>query len=191
MRPPSVLAWRRASSVADLRELTVDWLEGRVRQTPDHAGPPEAETAEIRDALVALNRGGLLTTGSQPARPITVRDGFLWSGQRAWVDAVGRTELVSPLVRRLHDAGLMAMFNPAATGESRQWDLRWPVTYFEGTACTRVYADPVMTPFAARRAWLSRAARADLAGCVSLCVVDPHWGRADRLWDVLTDAVSP
>ena len=59
--------WRTAATLDDLAAGTVDWLTGRVGSSPTYGGPPDPETAVIRDHLIAVNQvGGILTDSSQP-----------------------------------------------------------------------------------------------------------------------------
>ena len=57
-------------TVADLGELVIAWLNGEIRETPGHCGPPAAETLPLIPALTVLNLRGLhhrqLPAGGQP-----------------------------------------------------------------------------------------------------------------------------
>ena len=61
--------WASAGCLADLGELTAQWCEGHLTQTPSHAGPPAAETLPYLDLLAAVNRAGFVTENSQAAGP--------------------------------------------------------------------------------------------------------------------------
>lgn len=61
--------WQAARSLADLCDLTARWLEGDLKQTPGHAGPPCPETIGLIPVLAAANRAGFLTDDSQPGVP--------------------------------------------------------------------------------------------------------------------------
>jgi hypothetical protein len=60
-------AWKSAVTWTDLGERVVDWLNGRITQTPGHLGPPDPETIPLIPTLTALNRAGFVTDNSQSA----------------------------------------------------------------------------------------------------------------------------
>ncbi|MET9556100.1 hypothetical protein [Streptomyces sp. NPDC006645] len=62
--------WRAPQSVAGLGEPMALWLEGRIRSWPGYAPRygPEEETTHLIPTLVALNRTGFVTVGSQPSQ---------------------------------------------------------------------------------------------------------------------------
>lgn len=74
--------WRSAATLTDLGALTEDWLTGAIASHPQVVpgyGPDE-ETADLVDALVALNRAGFVTIASQPGRyPAHGSDGAVWT----------------------------------------------------------------------------------------------------------------
>lgn len=71
-------AWRRANSLEDMGAIVIRWLEGSDRFLPWHIGPPDPETAEIIEPLIALNLKGLMTTNSQPGIEPYGSDCRLW-----------------------------------------------------------------------------------------------------------------
>ncbi|MFP8944718.1 DUF6919 domain-containing protein [Streptomyces fenghuangensis] len=78
--------WAQARTLADLGELTAQWLEGRIASQPGYmpnCGPDE-ETTVLVPALAAANRAGYLTWNSQPGSDGTGYDGRRWV-QRAAV----------------------------------------------------------------------------------------------------------
>jgi hypothetical protein len=73
--------WAEVETLADIAELTAQWLEGRINFHPTNLGPsPDPETTELVPVLAALNRAGYCTDFSQPGEPVV--DGC---GQRAAV----------------------------------------------------------------------------------------------------------
>ncbi|MFZ3473118.1 DUF6919 domain-containing protein [Streptomyces sp. 4.24] len=178
--------WRDASSIADLGQNMAAWLEGRLPSWPGYNGPfgqeEENGARHLIPTLAAVNRAGFVTTGSQPAE-----DG-IWNGahwrQRASVDGIVHDH--SPLYRRLTDL-------------ERQGFLvyqGWPKEY---VAVTDRNGEPV-TGFGGfrlgrdqtARDWygIGRQALRELKtrGAV-LHIVDPAWGRDDRLWPALINAI--
>jgi hypothetical protein len=61
--------WASARTLADLGELTAQWLEGKISQSPTYYGPPNDETARLVPVLAAVNRAGFVTESSQPGFP--------------------------------------------------------------------------------------------------------------------------
>lgn len=78
--------WAQARTLADLGELTAQWLEGRIGSQPGYAPNcgPDDETRELIPALTTANRAGYLTTNSQPGYDGPGYDGRRWQ-QRAAV----------------------------------------------------------------------------------------------------------
>lgn len=64
-------AWQAARSLADLGELTARWLDGELKETPGHLGPPDPETTELVPTLAALEHRS--RDGSQPSRKTQTR----------------------------------------------------------------------------------------------------------------------
>src|SRR5205809_465326 len=61
--------WKRAASFAELCELGARFVESRVRSFPGWGAPLlDAESIPLIPRLARLNRAGLLTLASQPAR---------------------------------------------------------------------------------------------------------------------------
>jgi hypothetical protein len=64
--------WAQARTLADLGELTAQWLECRINSQPAYAPGcgPDPETGELIPVLAAANRAGFLTDCSQPGHPV-------------------------------------------------------------------------------------------------------------------------
>ena len=63
-------AWAKARTLSDLAELTAQWLEGRLPNQPSYPRPVDVDehaAPGLTAALIACNRGGLLTVTSQAA----------------------------------------------------------------------------------------------------------------------------
>jgi hypothetical protein len=180
--------WRDAQTFDDLAELTARWLDGSI---PVHAGypggPPDAETLPIAGLLAVVNRAGYLTICSQP--------GFDGMGcgravqQRAAVEGFVRDrEALGGLLAMVAEQKFVAVVS--APGWRTWYRNVIPVTRFDSGVGWKTY-----TSFGAA---LSRRAVADLIfrGCPmpavrevcagwQITIVDPEWGRDDRLWPAL------
>ena len=118
--------WAGASSLAGLGELTAAWLRGEIASQPGYYGPVDVDehaAPGLTAALVAFNRAGALTTGSQAG---LVEGEYV---QLAWVDA-------------FVDEALLARLRAAAAGTGYQVVVhvpgsRWvPVTWDRGKVWT-------------------------------------------------------
>jgi hypothetical protein len=58
--------WAQTRTLADIGELTAQWLEGRIASVPGYCGAPAEETASLVPVLAAANRAGFVTDSSQP-----------------------------------------------------------------------------------------------------------------------------
>lgn len=187
--------WADAGSYGELCELTALWLEGRLPFSYNYGGVPDEEPDGVTDtALIALNRAGYLTEGSQPGH------GWIpgWDGagyrQRAHVDL-----LVQP-------ADVFRVFRATSTcpdlwvkcRPTPRWWPRW-----DRDVC-RISEAGEYTPEGAeascwaggllpRKHWrhLGRlsgnpAMGRILSDCWQFAIVDLTWGRNDVLWDTLT-----
>lgn len=81
--------WAQANSLEDLGEATARWLEGRISYHPCYGGDADPETASLVQHLALYNRGGLVTTFSQPAETPSPQ-GF---SQRACVEVTHEKNL--------------------------------------------------------------------------------------------------
>ncbi|MDT0270557.1 hypothetical protein RM844_30220 [Streptomyces sp. DSM 44915] len=185
--------WARARTVADLAGLTADWLEGRLPGGhPGGYDRPDEETADLVPDLVRLNRAGYATDCSQPGESGPGYDGAHWE-QRSAVDGwVEPGEQLDRIVSAASAAGLLVIQQSHSTGRLRRGPspLRGvPVTRRAGR--DRTWFARRLTDGDLRRSLrgLHREAYRALDRAVYLTVVDPAWGRADRLWHVLDKAV--
>lgn len=171
--------WQSARTLDDLCELTAMWLEGELQQTPGHLGPPMPETAEITAELIAANRAGFLTWGSQPGE-----DWDLGWCQRAAVTGFVPESRIIAVRRALNIRGLWFI---EAKAPRRRTD--------SGSAMVVTFGpDGPVTGFGHRIA--SKDLRWELGIChpdavAQVCdawqvtVIDPAPGRNDRLWPAL------
>src|SRR5437763_16577543 len=69
-RPVDVAAWRTARDLADLGELTAEWLGGKLPYHPAYGGEtPNEERTPLIPRLAGFNRAGYVTEDSQPGEP--------------------------------------------------------------------------------------------------------------------------
>lgn len=74
-------AWASAQTLADLGELTAQWLEGRIGQQPGYAGPVDVDEEDapgLTVVLIACNRAGFVTSNSQAGYCGHDDDGTYW-----------------------------------------------------------------------------------------------------------------
>ncbi len=180
------LDWKTATTLGELGALTARYLAGEADEHPLYAGPPAGETREILEPLTVLNRAGLVTVMSQPAR-----SGPDWQ-QRAGLVAYCDWLTLTKVVLACTSAGLETI---AMDPRDRP---RWrrgfcgdiPITMMRGQPHTRI--GTVASTAQLRRAWageLSRAGMDCLLAAHEMHVWDPEWGRRDALWDTLTRTV--
>ncbi|SRR6266568_756696 len=181
--------WAAARTLADLGELTAQWLEGRIASVPGYCGTPADETIPLVPVLARLNRAGFVTDTSQPGE---IEPGY---EQRAAVQGYADQYLASRLVLAAHDAGLMTvLFSPAELP-------RWRYRYGRSVTVTRV-GGRRFTGFGVqiprrhiRDAHLGygvcdREATAAIEAAWQVTLADPEWGREALLWDVLDAALA-
>lgn len=189
-------AWRAPVDLDGLGEVTAQWLEGRIESHPNgHYGGPDEETAEIRDALIALNRAGFVTDCSQPGQtPDSEGDGEDW-WQRAAVQGFATPEFAAGVdeVEATHPDLIVVRHQgaPSRWFPTLQDLLGWgregsvPCTRWNGRLHTafgcRMYASDIGLCFDP----VSDEAHDALCSAVQLTVIDSEWGRKNYLWDAL------
>lgn len=186
--PPVHPAWAQATSLADLGQLTADWLEGRLGgECPGYLDTEtEDETRHLIPVLAATNRRGFVTTNSQPGieSPRT--------RQRAAVDGyITDQALLRSIKTEARRAGITVIAEKpgdstrgiVVTQEKRRLGGWKDFTWF-GAFCSR--RDRVEVDWHKTGAGAAREAEA----AVCLTLIDEAWGRDDRLWAALATAVS-
>jgi hypothetical protein len=188
-------AWESARTLADLGELTARWIEGSIGEQPGYCGPADIEDpARMAPVLVALNRTGFMTNGSQAGGCGSGYDGAHWE-QRAAVEGFASAALLVRLSDAAYSAGLFIVaHDPAGLPRWRYgYRVAVPVTRRNGHDVTRF---GVRLPRRhVRDGWIgygicSREAVAALCGAWQVTVTDPEWGRPDLLWSVLETALE-
>lgn len=176
--------WKAAHTFTDLCQLMALWAEGEIKTWPGHDGEPDPETADLIPTLAACNRAGYLTTQSQPGVIGPGFDGLLWE-QRAAVEGLITDE---QLLARLRSAAEAAGLTVIVHGGGRSVGPKKGVT---GTRRDgRDYTAGFGMKLARRHLscqWpvISRDAFREVSDAWQLTIVDPVWGRDDRLWKVL------
>lgn len=183
-------AWQAARTLADLGELTAQWLEGRIASQPGYCGPSDIEDPALVPLLARLNRAGFVTTGSQIGET-----GPGWE-QRAAVEGFADEEMARLLQLAAIDAGLTCVLH--APDELPRWRYR----YGKSVTVTRVNGAR-FTGFGVqiprrhiRDAHLGygmcdREAVDAIEAAWQVTIIDPEWGRTDVLWRVLEQAIQP
>ena len=187
--------WQSARTLAEVGELTARWIEGSIGEQPQYRGPSDIEDpARLVPVLARLNRAGLVTTASSSGESGPGYDGEHWQ-QRAAVEAFASPGAASALTDTAADSGLIVVAFDPATLPRRHWNTTRQVpvtlrageeyTWFGQQWCRREICGP-------RLGWgiCNPAAIAALCSAWQVTVIDPEWGRADLLWDVLEQAVT-
>ena len=172
--------WLAARTLADLGEVTAQWLEGRIKSQPRYFGGPHPETGPLTPVLAACNRAGFVTDDSQPGEP---RDEY--EPQRAAVCGYMATEALSRLCRYLAGTGL-AVVAHAPVSQVTSDDGAIVITPSDDEYCTRtggpMSAATLRSEYAGS---LHPDAIEALCAAWQVSIVDLEWGRNDVLWPAL------
>jgi hypothetical protein len=176
--------WASARTLADLGELTAQWLEGRIASVPGYCGAPDEETLELVPVLAAANRAGFVTYGSQPGG-----SGRGWEQRAAvegfatpatWVQLWEITEGL-PLIRS----------GERATRAFMGWSKALPVSRENVRVCTRF--GTVLSRRHLSDSWTGygecgpEAIRA-ICDAWQITLIDTEWGRENSpLWPALAE----
>jgi hypothetical protein len=189
MSPEDAARWQTARTLADLGELTAQWLEGKIASVPrviPGYGPDE-ETRELIPILAAANRAGFVTDQTQPAeQPAIGYDGATYQ-QRAAVSGFASDQVLT----RLRDAisgGSLYLTTRKAGHLQVSYRHAIPVTCRDGEPCT--WFGPVVNHAQLRDEWTGYGMchpDAVIAVCDAwqVAIVDPEWGRNGVLWPAL------
>jgi hypothetical protein len=189
MSPEDLALWSGALTLAEIGELTAQWLEGRIASIPTvvpGVGPDE-ETGPLIPVLAACNRAGFVTTVSQPGEtPILGCDGEMWT-QRAAVEGFATTATLEALRACTTGTPLLLMASPAGSTE-RNWDSRIPVTMdgdqentWFGVTLSRSDIEEEQAGYGICHPQAVEA----ICAAWQIVLVDPEWGRNDVLWPAL------
>jgi hypothetical protein len=177
IRPAS--PWSKASSLAELGELTARWLEGGITH-PNGQDTPDDETMPLAGALAAINRAGLVTFFSQPGEPHSA-----WT-QRAAVSGFCSDETCERLAAAFAPTDLLflAEYHGGASA------LRIPVTLDNGEPYTWVGGSLDDDYLEICYAGVPATGIAVLSTSWYVTILDPVWGRSDLLWSTLAAALA-
>jgi hypothetical protein len=179
--------WAACATAADVRAATVLWLTGAIRSQPGYCGPVDVDEDDapgLTDALVALNRAGVLTNNSQAGADCAGFDGAHWQ-QFAAVDGLADDATVGWLVESLFGTGLQIAVN--------SWV---DVTFRDGRRYTRFGGEwSRKMRRHLRDEWTGygvcqSSAVDELLACRRVVMYDPAFGRDDRLWPTLRAAAE-
>lgn len=182
--------WRWARSFADLAGLTALWLEGAIGSRPGYTPRygPDPETEHLIPVLVAANWSGFLTEQSQPGL-VAIEDGDLTEQRAAVCGFVTDPALLQQLLDTARTAGLLATVHGMTPGRDADGHVvtrcnGYPYTTFGGYIAYRDL----------RTIWPPRHIGDSAFNAVSsawqVTLVDPQYGRDDRLWPALATAIG-
>lgn len=174
--------WLSARTLADLGELTAQWLEGRLNYNPTY-GDPAPETSELIPVLAAANRAGFVTHMSQPGEPRDVHG----SAQRADVSGYCAPEAFARLMAAASGADLIITAGRAlGASEERKFGPFFTITLDEGEEFTWDGLALSRSILDDSYGWDCHPKVVDeLFAAWQVTLIDPVWGRNDVLWPVL------
>jgi hypothetical protein len=181
--------WASARTLADLGELTAQWLEGAIASVPGYCGPPDEETRELVPVLAAANRAGFVTACSQPGAC-----GARWE-QRPAVEGFADAATLARLWEATEGPPLMRGAD-RATRFRTSYKTALPVSCRDGRVTTRFGA--VLPRRDLSDSWIGygvchREAVRAVCGAWQITLIDTEWGREDSpLWPALAEfAAAP
>ena len=174
---------RDVRTLRELGALVARWLEGEVDQPGYEPGiGPDPETLPLVPVLAAACRAGYVTAGSQPGHTLD-EIGHLVQ-QRAAVDGIAATPVADRLERAGQSAGLFVIrHRPRLAGRA------------DGVVVTTVNGRPItrfgnhISRSRLRMRYGDTGALDAVLAAEHVALVDPEWGRNDRLWPVLDQAI--
>jgi hypothetical protein len=180
--------WQGARTLADLGELTAQWIEGKIGSQPGYHGTTDIESPEMVPVLAAVNRAGYVTIQSQRGCDGPGFDGARWT-QRAAVEGFASHELAeriwsgAPL--NLHVIDRCDKHLPRVRISSRYavtctWREREERTSFGHHLSRRHLRDPHVG-----YGILAAPALDALCSAHQVTVIDLEPGRDSVLWDFL------
>ncbi|MEU1674826.1 hypothetical protein ABZ752_22765 [Streptomyces roseifaciens] len=183
--------WRSARTVDDLARLMAGWLDGDLPYSPNYEedGEYDPETAPLAPHLAAYNRGGFLTTDSQPACEEPGFDHLIWRQRAAVSGFIADVDLVKRVTTTARRAGLLVI----AHGPRGALDIAGEdgiyVTIRDVVPCTR-FGEPINRSYL-RRVFhgCHRDAIRAVHDAWQVTVIDPEWARKYLLWQTLDSAL--
>ena len=168
--------WASASSFAELLALTERFLRGEAIGFPGWASAEtDEESDDMQETLIAANGAGLLSVASQPGAPFGPgHDGLTWGG-RAFIGGFAGPASASAIEARADAADLWVK-----DGE-REGPFSIPAGLRDGTPYLLLGSDAKGQELELFEDRVTDAALAALAEARFLWVIDPAWGRRERL----------
>jgi hypothetical protein len=177
--------WRQATTLAAAGELTARWLEGNSRYQAGTFSPQmDEETRSIAAGLAELNRSGFFTKESQPG--LLPDTGQV---QRQYVTGFCSPEAARRLLQLSTQTELIAVVH--SPGEMSRSAI--PVTVIDGEVVTVLGTSESPIEAGQIRDWAEESNDALallLAESWYVEVLDPVWGRNDRLLPAVLEAVK-
>ena len=179
--------WAEARTLPELADLMALWLEGELPLWPGYGDGAADETTELIPVLARANRAGFLTDQSQPGVDGPGFDGLRWQQRAAVSGFVGDEQLLARIRRVGEAAGVTVLISHP-----------WLLPQGRGITATLRGGQPYTTfgeympPRVLRQIWtgISRQAIAEVADAWQVTVIDPEYGRNDRLWMALEEAIA-
>jgi proteic killer suppression protein len=181
---PAHAPWTAAQTLSDLGALNAQWLEGTLATNPQYPRI-EAETNDLTAVLAATNRAGFVTTVSQQgaARGSEIAQHWGNTEQRAAVAGFASNAVRDRLVAAATAAGLRVVSWRNSEGPIAQDAVR------VSEPDSRQHATRFGHFFGSKgELWPEYAgapAIDEIWGGWQVVIVDPEWGRNDRLWPML------
>jgi hypothetical protein len=179
--------WAAARTLADLGELTAQWLEGRIDSRPGYYGRVDEDKAPgLTETLILLNRAGFLTDDSQAGFDGKGFDNAHWQ-QRAAVTGFASEETYGWLEASVHGTRFKAFGWPTV---SRQGSRPMPavcVTRRNSEECTWYGDQYSMSELTDEFAGCGHDAIDALCSVLTVTVYDVVPG-PNELWAVLRQA---
>jgi len=199
--------WASARTLADLGELTAQWIEGRIGSQPGYYGPSDIEDPALIPVLARLNRAGFITECSQPGHDGTGYDGSRVQ-QRAAVEGYAPEPVALRLLFAAQPAGMTVIAYPPSSLPRREYqdERALCVTRHDGDPdcpdrvdgwCQETWfgSQVPRRHIRSRRIGYGichRDAVKALCSAWQVTIIDPEWGRdLSPLWDVLDAAIRP
>lgn len=174
--------WAAAQSLPELADLMALWLEGELSMWPGYSDGAAEETTALIPTLAAANRAGFLTDQSQPGCDGPGYDGLRWQQRAAVTGLVADEQLLTRIRRAGEAAGLLVLIShprllPCGQGAT--------CTVRGGRPYTRFGEHLPVHVLLHIWAGASRQALEQVIDAWQVCVIDPDFGRNDRLWPAL------
>jgi hypothetical protein len=188
--------WAQVRTLADLGELTAQWLEGTIPSQPGYCGPCDIEDPALIPLLARLNRVGFVTAASQAGESGPGSGGTHWD-QHAAVEGYAGEHLAVRLAQAAWDAGLDYVLYDPAHLPRRQYRYRGAVTITRrdgrphASFGVQVPRRHIRDPLVGYGICHPDAVKA-LCQAWQVTLIDPEPGRwASPLWEVLGQAIRP